>query len=439
MSTKANSTGGTRISHQDLKVAVKKINDYFDSLNKIYVGREKIIELVKYAMLQKSHAIFFGHPGTSKTAIADSMLSGITSATKFEVQLTAFMAEDGIFGPYNIKKMRDEGILEHNVEHMLPQADFAIFDEILDASSQVLRSLLSSMNERRMVKGRQVLDLPLHLAYCATNIDPYVYLKRNPQAWAVFDRISFIGQVDYLDKAEDISEMIKRFQYRTSRVPSKTLDLSVINSVCDYILFPPTIIQDQIIFIKFAEAVIEYRKLRKEKMKELEESGDVVNYQGMIFSDISDRRVCWASQMLEVNAVLAGRIHVVPEDMIAAHFVLCTSPIEEKIWKEIISQKVLEIHELKKNELSDLQLKNLGHLKDQFEEIVSEGDLETRINGIATLILQMQAIKPENETVDNLFTALKTRVDEYQVKVGEELLSSKGLGSKISNGIQTHA
>ena len=424
-----------RISPPQLKTAVKEINDYFDSLKKIYVGRDLIIDLVKYAMLQKSNLLFFGVPGTAKTAIADSIFQGITSSTNFEIQMTAFMADDALFGPYNIKKMRDEGIMEHNVENMLPTATFTMLDEFLDANPSVQRTLLSALNERRIIKGRQVFDLPLQLAYCATNVDPYLFLKRNPQAWAVFDRIGFIGRIDYLEKSEDISEMVKRFQYRTSKIPKGTIDLSVINSACDYIMLPPTLIQDQIIFIKYGEAIIEYRKKRREKMKEFEaEAADTVNgsfevdYRGMIFHEISDRRVCWASYMFEVNAILSGRILVIQEDMIAAHYVLGTSDIEKDIWTEIINRKVEEINDLKQNELSDLQSQQIQHCRDQFEEIRGNGhDLLTRVNGVKTLWQQLNLIIPENDTVTKMFDPLKGDVNKYREQVGKELLEENGL------------
>lgn len=428
----------TRVSSDDLRKAVLQLEKYFDSLKKIYVGRDRVIEIIKYAMLQKSHALFFGVPGTAKSAIADSLFAGITSSTQFKVQITAFMAEDAIFGPYNIKKMREEGELQHNVEGMLPTADFANFDEFLDANPAVLRSLLSSLNEKTMVKGRQILNLPLHLAYCATNIEPYVFLRKNPQAWAVFDRISFLDRIDYLENTEDIAEMVKRFQYKTSNIPKGNIDLSVINSICDFIIFPPTLIQDQLIIMKYAEAVVEYRKKRKETMQEIEKNSKENNqsifdtdYQGILFQEISDRRICWASQMMEVTAILDGRIKVMPEDMINCHFMLGTSKIEEKIWIEICKQKIQEIDEMRKNELSELQIQQIENLRGQFEDIRDNGhDLDTRVNGVSTLKTQLLVIKPENTEVAKLFESLISEVDKYIKEISDEVLQNKGLKDK---------
>ncbi|MEI8223960.1 MAG: AAA family ATPase [bacterium] len=426
---------GTRLDLPALKSAVKQVNDYFDEIKKIYVGRDHVIDLIKYAMLQKSHLLFFGNPGTAKTAIGDSVFAGIASSTTFNVQLTAFMAEDGIFGAYNMKKIREEGVLEHNTAGMLPDANMANLDEFLDANPAVLRSMLSALNERRMIKGRQVLEMPLHIAYCSSNVDPFLFLRRNPQAWAVFDRIGFIGRIGYLEQADDVTEMVKRFQNRTSTTPKGRLELATLNSICDYVLMPPTLIQDELIYMKYGEAIIEYRKARKEKLGEFEQAATQsskgefdIDLQGMIFSDISDRRVCWGSQMIEVEAILNGRIQAEPVDMKAAHYILGTSEVEKQLWFGIIDKKIAEIEEMKKDKLSELQLQRLNSLKDQFESIIDNGhDLETRVNGVATLIHQMDQVHPENAKVKESFDALRSRIEEYRGKVSEELLKEKGL------------
>lgn len=429
----------TRISPSELKEVVKKIRAYFDSFKNIYVGRDRTIDLVLYAMLQKAHLLFFGVPGTAKTAIADSIFEGITGAKKFTTQFTAFMSDDAIFGPLNIKKMREEGIYEHNTMGMLPEANLASLDEILDANPAVFRSLLSVLNERRMVKGRQVLDVPLHLAYCATNVDPFLYLKRNPQAWAVFDRITFLDRIHYLDNSTDLAEMVRRFQYKVTADTNLSIDLEMVNAVCDYILLPPTLIQDQLIFRHYGNAILEYRLKRREMIKgyekellERQRNGDMeVISNGVIFSEISDRRVCWASHMFEVHAVLDGRIEVLPEDMYAADLVLCTSDDERAIWKEIIDRNIEEIKETKKNTLSEMQLNTLMNLQQQFTVLRNDShEIETRVNGVATLCHQLENIHPEGKDANDLFKELHAEIEKYKEQVTAEYLKYKGLDKK---------
>lgn len=430
-----NTTTSTRIPEAELHQAVTRVRKYFDTFKNIYVGRERVIELFLYAMLQKSHLLFFGVPGTAKSAIAESVFRGIDNAPEFSIQMSAFTSEDAVFGPINLRTLKEEGTQIHNVEKMLPTATFAALDEILDANPAVLRSMLSVLNERKFIKGRQILDVPLHLAYCSTNIDPYQFMKRNPQAWAVFDRINFLDRISYLDKAEDIAEMVKRFQYKTSAFSTERIDFSDIQAICDYILFPPTLIQDKLIFMKYGEAVDMYRKKRKEKMQELEKASQEKesrgestenHFDGIIFSEISDRRICWASHMMEVNAVLDGRTKVEPKDMYAAHFVLGTSETEKLIWEEIIATKIEEIKTLRKNEVSTMQADLLEHFREQLETMKrNTDDPETQANGIATLLKQINEIIPDNDQVTTIHQTLKVDAEKFKEEAVDAFLKSK--------------
>jgi MoxR-like ATPase len=434
----------TRISHAELKKLVKKYNTFIAQLETIFVGREKVFELLKYALLMRMHTMFFGNPGTSKTAIADILFDSIESENgkvkKFKIELTAFSGEDALFGPYDTKIMREQGALVHQTTGMLPEAHFGRIGEMLDANAATLRALLSSLNERRLVKGRQVLQMPLHTAYCDTNVDPYQFMRRNPTAWAVFDRIAFIHQVGYLSEANLVSEMVSRFQSGQTKMAIDTITLEEINAIADYIMFPPSIIQDKLIYEKYGEAVIEYRAKRKEKIREMEDSAKAqfqktgragqqfeVDMQGIILPDISDRRVCWASQMIEISAVLGGRIQAIPEDMTSAHYILGTSEIERELWIEVITPKIAQINEAKKNQLSEAQRAQIGLMETNLANVLKEQDLDIRINGVTTLTEQIEGMKPEDTTVEEALERFKKTLNEATQKVTTELLNSKRL------------
>jgi len=115
----------SRMSLQELQDAVKLYHQYFDQLESCFVGREDLLRLLKWAMIQRQHILAFGKPGTAKTAVCDRAFEGIENAEKFRIELAMSMLDDAIFGPYNVKKLREEGILEHNIDGMLPRADLA--------------------------------------------------------------------------------------------------------------------------------------------------------------------------------------------------------------------------------------------------------------------------------------------------------------------------
>src|SRR3989338_7280882 len=167
-------------------------------------------------MIQRQHLLAFGKPGTAKTAVCDRAFEGIENAEKFRIELAMSILDDAIFGPYNVKKLREEGILEHNIDGMLPRADLARLGGVLD-----------------------------------TNKDPGEFLAKNAHAWAVLDRLLFMTEVHYLDDPKDITEMVLRFQSGKVGSVTTTIKLEMIHRLSELVVFPPSLIRDQLLFIKF--------------------------------------------------------------------------------------------------------------------------------------------------------------------------------------------
>ncbi len=71
----------------------------------------------------------------------------------FAYLLTRFTEPSEIFGPFDIRKLR-EGELVTNTEGMLPEASLVFLDELLNANSAILNSLLMVLNERVFRRGR---------------------------------------------------------------------------------------------------------------------------------------------------------------------------------------------------------------------------------------------------------------------------------------------
>lgn len=385
-----------RMSGDELKEAVAEYNGFFDALKKCFVGRDNVIDILRTALIQKQHILIFGSPGTSKTAIFDVMYSGIVDGNGFHTELSMFMTDDALYGPYNPKKMREEGVLEHNVHGMLPEANLARLGEFLDANMPLLRSTLSVLNEKRLKRGTQDISIPLITAYCDTNTSPRDFLAFHPEAEAVFDRFLYITNVGYLQSEEEISEMLNRFQTGKVNRLSKKLSIHLINRLSRLILQPPTIIKNQIIFIKLAKALLEYRLERRN----LFDKKDV----NLILPDISDRRFCWASQVAEVNAILNGRDEVIPEDILSLSPALGTTKEEEDIWKNIAEKIVGEIYLEMKMQIENAQYIALDGLMKELEGISGEditeiSELQKEGAMLKGIKQQLDTILPENDLV----------------------------------------
>ena len=100
----------------------------------------------------------------------------------FDYLLTRFTEPNELFGPFDIRRLR-EGDLVTNTEGMLPEASLVFLDELLNANSAILNSLLMVLNERVFRRGRETRVLPLLMVVSASN-----RLPEDDALGALFDR-----------------------------------------------------------------------------------------------------------------------------------------------------------------------------------------------------------------------------------------------------------
>jgi MoxR-like ATPase len=100
----------------------------------------------------------------------------------FDYLLTRFTEPNELFGPFDIRRLR-EGELVTNTDGMLPLADFVFLDELLNANSAILNSLLMVLNERVFRRGRETFVLPTLMVVGASNS-----LPQDEALGALFDR-----------------------------------------------------------------------------------------------------------------------------------------------------------------------------------------------------------------------------------------------------------
>jgi MoxR-like ATPase len=100
----------------------------------------------------------------------------------FDYLLTRFTEPNELFGPFDIRKLRD-GELQTNTEGMLPEASLVFLDELLNANSAILNSLLVALNERVFRRGKETRPLAALMFVGASN-----HLPEDDALNALFDR-----------------------------------------------------------------------------------------------------------------------------------------------------------------------------------------------------------------------------------------------------------
>ncbi|MEM7678337.1 MAG: AAA family ATPase, partial [Myxococcota bacterium] len=131
------------------------------------VDREALVELTVLAVVAGEHLLVVGPPGTAKSE-AIRRVSRVLGGQYFEYLLGRFTEPSELFGPIDLKKLR-EGIVHTETTGMLPEAELAFIDEVFLGSTAILNTLLGILNERRFRRGHTTVACPLRVCVGATN------------------------------------------------------------------------------------------------------------------------------------------------------------------------------------------------------------------------------------------------------------------------------
>lgn len=164
-----------------LSLGKRLTDDVLAPMKRAFVGKDEIIDLLGISLVARENLFLLGPPGTAKSALIQDLSRRIEGRV-FDYLLTRFTEPNEIFGPFDIRKLRD-GDLVTNTEGMLPEATFVFLDELLNANSAILNSLLLVLNERVFRRGRETRALPTLMVVGASN-----RLPEDDALGALFDR-----------------------------------------------------------------------------------------------------------------------------------------------------------------------------------------------------------------------------------------------------------
>jgi len=179
----------------NILLTIDKLKAVLAHLKDTFVGKDEIIDLMGMCLVARENLFILGPPGTAKSATVRE-LSKLIEGQTFEYLLTRFTEPNELFGPFDIRKLR-EGDLVTNTEGMLPEASFIFLDELLNANSAILNSLLMVLNERVFRRGRENKKLPALMVIGASN-----HLPEDEVLQALFDRFLIRVKSDNVDPGQ---------------------------------------------------------------------------------------------------------------------------------------------------------------------------------------------------------------------------------------------
>ena len=109
----------THVPQIDLKTVSESVRETLKQSSRGLVEREVVIDLLALASVAGEHLLIIGPPGTAKSAAVRRFAQAFDSRY-FEYLLGRFTEPTEIFGPVDLRKLRD-GRVETETAGMLPR------------------------------------------------------------------------------------------------------------------------------------------------------------------------------------------------------------------------------------------------------------------------------------------------------------------------------
>lgn len=363
---------------------MKLASQFLTELESPFVGRHEEALVITLALLTGEHVVLIGEPGTAKSAIARRS-ADLLDVKFFKYLLTKFTEPSELFGPLDIRALR-QGSYRRITTGKLPEAEIAFLDEIFNANSAVLNSILSIMQERVLYDGYTEIKVPLWTLVGASNRVP-----EEPELEALYDRFLFRQNVRPLDEEawESLIDAAWKLEMGNVEKPPKVMsmeDLRMLNSLLFKVDLTPIKSKLLRLFMIMNE-------------KELH---------------ISDRRKGKIMKAVAAHALLNGRLQATESDLVVLKYTVPrdvddfdkvnTILIEELKTKERVLRELEEIAaNVRASERSVAQLEAFDpRLLDIYKNLkVAKGKIQSLVQDVEDEEIRRKA-EEVNELIENL-------------------------------------
>ena len=349
----------------------------------MFLERSELIDGALLALLAGQHVLVIGPPGTAKSMLADEVCRRLTGARYFQWLLTRFSTPEELFGAVSLKALEQDDY-RRITTHKLPEAHVAFLDEVFKASSSILNTILSVMNERRFHNGRTVEPVPLLTLFAAAN-----ELPEDDELLALQDRFLLRFLVGYIE--EDF-RFLKLLQARPAATRT-VVDLATLEAARAEVTLVP--VPGEVLRL-----VMDLRRALVGK--------NIV---------ASDRRWTQAIGLLRAHAYLEGRDAVGESDLRVLEHVLWRDPAERDTVREAIREQLhgyedeVRVLLYQSRELRDYALRDWGS-----EELRSRASVEahTKLRHILTKVDAIVTQAQGGGRVVDAATAMRAEIAQIQ-------------------------
>ena len=318
---------------------IDKLNAVLLQIKNTFIGKDEIIDLMGICLVGRENLFLLGPPGTAKSAMVREM-SNLLQGKTFEYLLTRFTEPNELFGPFDIRKLR-EGELVTNTEGMLPEATLIFLDELLNANSAILNSLLMVLNEKIFRRGKETKKLPVLMIVGASN-----HLPEDEALQALFDR--FLVRVQCNNVESDLLNQVLDAGWKLEQKDNENSATITAEEVAELQAMLPNV------------DLTATRKLYLELVMKLRNAGVAV----------SDRRAVKLQRLIAASALLSKRTKAIVSDLWILRYIWDTEEQMEVI-ASIVNGVVDNSLEEKEEHHPQASQKNMPDADEIYEEVLS--------------------------------------------------------------------
>lgn len=164
------------------------------SLNK-FVFLESTIEALDIAFDLETNIILYGKGGFGKSDVAETHFKE-KGITPFVFNMGSGTTIDRLFGGIDLIEYKTSGKLNYLVENSWMNHEYVIFEELFDASDEILEQLKDVLSSGRLRLGGQTFTLKTKQIVCCTNKTRKEFGK-NTSLKALLERFPFEQEVTW--------------------------------------------------------------------------------------------------------------------------------------------------------------------------------------------------------------------------------------------------
>lgn len=375
---------------------LEKLKKLRSDLKSRYFERDDVIDGAFCALLTGSHLLLIGPPGTAKSQLANEICRKITGARYFQWLLTKFTTPEELFGAVSLKGLENDEY-RRVTSGKLPEAHIAFLDEVFKASSSILNTLLTIMNERIFYNGTEKVRIPLISLFGASNELP----SEEDELEALYDRFLLRYVVDYIKEDFRFLKMLNTGNEISEDGVITSEELDSCREEAERVKLPSNIL-----------------KLISRIRKELAKKGITP----------SDRRYKQSVSLLKSRAYLEGRSEVSEDDLRFLENVLWREPGEKAEIQSVIHQSLHGWRDrLRELLIQAKELDTYSKREWESEEMLIKANIEaqTKLKHIGAKLNELvEECRERGKPTDEIKTAGE-EIEAIQREILDRLVSSK--------------